>query len=346
MATQPKAGAITLADWAKTRNPDGSTAAVIELLSQSNEIILDMKFKEGNLPTGHRTTVRTGIPVPTWRKLYKGVPPSKSTRAQVDDTCGMLEARNEVDVDLVDLNGDAAAFRLSEAQAEVEGMNQALALALFYGDQSVNPERITGFAPRYSSIVAQSGANILDAGGSGSDNTSIWLVVWGDNTVHGIVPKGSKAGLEHKDLGEIDAFDENQNRYRALADLWKWKCGLTVRDWRYVVRIANIDVSDLAGQTGTQAATAATTIIKMMTRAFFRIPQMGMGTATFYANRTVKEFLAVAAQDKNNSVLTVEAATNQFGTVSPGSANNGTLKFLGVPIRTVDQLLNTEARVV
>ncbi len=346
MATLPKAGAVTLTDWAKTRNPDGSTAAVIELLSQSNEILMDMRWKEGNLPTGHRTTVRTGIPTPTWRKLYKGVPPSKSTRAQVDDTCGMLEARNEVDVDLVNLNGDASQFRLDEAQGEIEGMNQAMALALFYGDQSVNPERITGLSPRYSSLTAQSGANILDAGGTGSDNTSIWLVIWGDNTMTGIIPKGSKAGLEHKDLGEIDAFDENQNRYRALADLWKWKCGLSVRDWRYAVRIANIDVSDLAGQTGTQAPTAATTIIKLMTRAFFRIPQMGMGTAVFYANRRVKEFLAVAAQDKNNSVLTVEQATNQFGTVSPGSANNGTLRFLGVPIRTVDQLLNTEARVV
>lgn len=346
MATQPKTGAVTLTDWAKTRNPDGSTAAVIELLSQSNEILDDMRWKEGNLPTGHRTTVRTGIPTPTWRKLYKGVQPTKSTRAQVDDTCGMLEARNEVDVDLVNLNGDSKQFRLDEAQGEVEGMNQALSLALFYGDQSVNPERITGFSPRYSSLAAPSGANILDAGGTGADNTSMWLVVWGDNTAHGIVPKGSQAGLQHQDLGEIDAFDETQARYRALADLWKWKAGLTVRDWRYVVRIANIDVSDLAAQTGTQAATAATTIIKMMTRAFFRIPQMGMGTAVFYANRTVKEYLAIAAQDKNNSVLTVEAATNQFGTVSPGSAKNGTVRFLGVPIRTVDQLLNTEARVV
>lgn len=350
MATLPsKPGAVTLTDWAKSRNPDGSTAAVIELLNQSNEILREMPWMEGNLPTGHRSTVRTGLPTPTWRKLYQGVQPSKSTRAQVDDTCGMLEARNEVDVDLVTLNGSTATFRLSEAQAEVEGMNQALAQTIFYGDQSVNPERFTGLAPRYSSLTATSGANIVDGGGTGSDNTSVWLIVWSENTVTGIFPKGTKAGLDHKDLGEIDAFDNTQTppgRYRAFADLWKWKCGLTVRDWRYAVRIANIDISDLTGQTGTQASTAATALMKLMIRAMARIPQMGMGTAVFYANRTVKEWLSIAALDKSQNALAIQPAVNQFGTVAPGSVNNGTLTFLGVPVRTVDQLLSTEARVV
>lgn len=348
MATLPKTGAVTLTDLAKSFDPDGSTAKVIELLNQSNEILADMTWMEGNLPTGHRTTVRTGIPSPTWRKLYGGVQPSKSLRAQIDDACGMLEARNEIDVDAAALNGNTAEFRLSEAMAEIEGMNQALGETLFYGDTAVNPERFTGLAARYNTLSASvpSSQNIIDAGGAGSDNMSIYLVVWGPNTVTGIYPKGQEAGLEHKDLGEIDAFDGNNARYRALADLWKWKCGLTVRDWRYVVRIANIDVSDLIAQTGTQAPTAATALMKLMIRAMARIPQMGMGKPVFYANRTAKEFLSIAALDKSNSAIAVQPAVQQFGDVSPGSVNNGTTTFLGVPIRTVDRLLSTEARVV
>ena len=177
-------------------------------------------------------------------------------------------------------------------------------------------------------------------------NAGVWLCVWGENTVTGIYPKGSSAGLDHKDLGEIDAFDASNNRYRAYADLWKWDVGLAVRDWRYAVRIANIDVSDLVAQTGTQAASASSALIKCMIRAMARIPMMGMGRPVFYANRTVKEFLSIAAMDKSSGALAVQPSLNQFGAVAPGSVNNGTTTFLGIPVRTVDRILSTEARVV
>ena len=345
-ATLPtKAGAATLLDFAKSIDPDGRVAKVAELLSQSNEILTDMLWIEGNLPTGHQASIRTGLPTATWRQLYGGVPASKSLRAQVVDTVGMLETRSEVDKALADLNGNTAAFRLSEATAFVEGMNQDFSEALIYGSQSVNPERITGLAARYSSLSAANGVNIIDAGGAASDNTSVYLVVWGEQTVMGIFPKGSAAGLQHEDLGLIDAFDANNDRYRAYADWWCWKGGLHVKDWRYVVRIANIKLADLQAQTGTQALTAGTNLMKVMAKAMFRIPMMGMGKAVFYCNRTVKEYLAIMAMDKSQNALAIQPATQQFGTVSPGSAGNGTVTFLGVPVRTVDRILNSETTV-
>lgn len=347
MATLPKAGAVTLLDFAKSLDPEGNTATVVELLNQSNEILTDMKWIMGNLTTGHLTTVRTGLPQVVWRRLYKGVPAGKSQRAQVTDTTGMLEARSEVDKAVADLADNVSAFRLSEAQAFLEAMNQAMTQTLFYGDVTVNPERFTGLSPRYSSLSAGNGGNIIDAGGTGSDNMSMWLIVWGENTVTGIFPKNSKAGIEHTDLGVIDAFDDATPpaRYRAYADHWVWKCGISLRDWRYAVRIANIDLSDLIGQTGTQANTAATWLPKLMVRAMARIPNMGMGTAVFYGNRTAKEMLSIMAMDKTVNVLSVQEGVNQFGTVSPGSVGSGVLKLLGVPIRTVDSLLNNETRV-
>jgi hypothetical protein len=345
-ATLPvKAGAVTLMDFAKSLDPSGRVAKVAELLTQTNEILLDMPFIEGNLPTGQRASIRTGLPTATWRKLYQGVPASKSARAQVDDACGMLEDRSEVDVDLANLNGNTADFRLSEAQAHIEGINQGMCDALLYGDQSVNPERFTGLVPRFNSLSAPNGKNIVNGGGAGSDNTSVWLIVWGPQTVTGIFPKGSQAGLKHQDLGEIDAFDPAGNRYRALADHWQWKVGLHVKDWRYVVRIANIDMSDLVAQTGTQLPTATTALMKLMVRAMARIPMMGMGRAVFYAGRTAKEFLSVAALDKSINALAIQPALQQFGNVAPGSLGNGTLNFLGIPVRTVDRILETEVAV-
>jgi hypothetical protein len=172
----------------------------------------------------------------------------------------------------------------------------------------------------------------------------VWLIVWGPATVTGIFPKASKAGITHQDLGEIDCFDDSTPaaRYRGYADIWEWNVGLCVRDWRYAVRIANVDISDLKAGTGTQASTASTYLLSLMAVAMAKIPAMGKGRAVFYANRTVKAYLSVLAMQKTVNVLSIEAGLNQFGNVSPGSAGNGTVTFLGVPIRTVDQLLNTE----
>ncbi len=354
MATLPiLPGRSTLIDIAKAMEPDGKIATVAELLNQSNEIIRFMNFREGNLPTGHKGVVRTGLPAVTLRSFYKGVKPTKSGRNTVEDVCAMVEGRNEIDEDLANLNGNAAAYRLSEGLAFIESMNQTFAQQLMYGDTSVNQDGVLGLTPRYNSFTAQSGANIIDAGGTGSDNTSVWLVVWGENTVTGIYPKGSTAGLQQQDLGVIDAFDENNDRFRALAELWRWKFGLHVKDWRYAVRIANVQVGDLVGQTGTQAVTAATWINKLMIKAMARIPSMGMGNATFLASRTVKEMLSIGALDKSQNALSFTAAVNQYGNVGPASVagtgtgiSGGQLNFFGVPVLTVDQILSTEAQVV
>ncbi len=328
---------LTLADWAKRSDPDGRVPIVAELLSQSNEILDDCVFKEGNLPTGERVVIRTGLPGVYWRALNQGIPSTKSTTAQIDEACGILEARSEVDKDLAMLNGNTAQFRLSEDTAFLEAMNQTQAETLFYGNPGTDPKKFLGLAPRYSDLSADNSVNILSAGGSGSDNSSVYLVVWGDNTVYCPFPKGSKAGLTHEDLGEQTVYNSDGTRLQAFATRYQWKNGLVVKDWRYVVRICNIDVSDLIGQSSTQASTASTALIKLMARALYRIPNMAMGRAAFYMNRTVHSGMAISALDKSQSVLAIQEGLSQFGSAQ------SYLSFLGVPLRRVDALLNTES---
>ena len=328
---------LTLADWAKRTDPDGRIPIIAELLSQSNEILEDCVFKEGNLPTGERVVIRTGLPGVYWRALNQGIPSTKSTTAQVDEAAGILEARSEVDKDLAMLNGNTAQFRLSEDSAFLEAMNQTQATTMFYGNPGTDPKQYLGLAPRYSSLSASNAQNILSAGGSGSDNTSVFLVVWGDNTVYCHFPKGSKAGLIHEDLGEQTVYNSDGTRLQAYATRYQWKNGLVVKDWRYVVRICNIDVSDLIAQANTQTAAAATNIVKLMARSLYRIPNMAMGRAAFYMNRTVHSGLSIAALDKSQYVLKINEGLSQFGV--PYSW----LSFLGVPLRRVDSLINAEA---
>lgn len=331
MATLPSpTGSSTLLDFAKSIDPNGATATVVELLNQTNEILMDMQWIEGNLPTGHRTTIRTGLPGTTWRQLYQGVQPTKSVRAQVDDACGMLEARSEVDKDFANLNGNTAAFRLSEARSFLEAMNQGMLSTLFYGDSSVNKERFTGLSARYNNSAAGNGTNIIKMGGSGNANCSIWLVGWGSETCTGIFPKGSEGGLTHQDLGEIDAFDSNNYRFRAFADHWQWKCGISLRDWRYVIRIANIDTAALLADT----AGTSVKIIEAMIKARMRIPALGLCKPVFYVNRTVKEMLEIQAMNKSQNAVRLMEGAQQFD-----------VGVYNIPVRLCDQLLTTEANV-
>lgn len=321
----------TLLDVAKRLDPDGKIAAIVEILNATNPVLDDLTFVEGNLPTGHRTTIRTGLPTPTWRKLYGGVQPTKSTTVQVTDSCGMLEAYAEVDKALADLNGNTAAFRLSEDAAHIEAMGQEMASTLFYGNEGTEPEAFTGLAPRYNSKSAQNADNIIDAGGTGSDNTSIWLCVWGPQTGFGIYPKGSTAGLQMTDKGQVtvENVDGNGGRMEAYRTHYRWDAGLTIRDWRYFVRIANIDVSDLDTVANTK------NIINWMIQASERIPELGKGRAAFYMNRRLREKLRLGILEKISSNLSWETV-----------AGERVMTFDDIPVRRTDALVNTEARVV
>jgi hypothetical protein len=322
----------TLLDVTKRLDPDGKIDAIAEILTQTNEVLEDMAWQEGNLPTGHRTTIRTGLPTPTWRKLYGGVQPTKSTTAQITDSTGMMEAYAEVDKALADLNGNSAAFRLSEDRAHIEGMNQEFASTLFYGNEGTEPEAFTGFAPRFNSTSAANGENVLSAGGSGSDNNSIWLVAWGPNTCHGIYPKGSVGGMYMEDKGNVtvENIDGSNGRMEAYRTHYRWDCGLTVRDWRYVVRIPNVDLSDL-----TKNAASGADLIDLMTQAIEQLPSLTLGKPVFYVSRKVKSFLRRQIMNKvANSTLTMDQVAGKSVTM-----------FDGIPVKRVDALAANEAAV-
>lgn len=321
---------LTLADLAKRRDTNMNIAKITEILSATNEMLEDMPWVAANDGTGHKTTIRSGLPIGTWRLLNYGVMPEKSTTVQVRDGTGMLESYSEVDKALVDMSDDKPAFLLSEAKAFLEGMNQNMATTVIYGDSSVFPERFTGLAPRFNSKAAENGQNIIDAGGTGSNNTSIWLICWDESTVHGIYPKGTTGGLKQEPTKQETLFDPQGGRYEGYRTHFLWYCGLTVRDWRYIVRIANIDTTLLS-------ATAATggNLIDLMIQAIELLPNTRIGRAVFYVNRTVRSFLRRQIVNKTNVWLNMEEVSGRK-----------VMTFDGIPVKRVDAILNNEARVV
>lgn len=324
--------ALTLGDWAKRQDPDLKQARIIEMLNQKNPILLDMPFIESNAPTHHRTTVRTSLPAAEWRRVNKGVSKGKSTTAQVDEAVAILETYAEVDKELADLNGNTGTFRLSESSAFLEGMNQQMASTLFYGDKGANSASFDGFATRYSNKSAQNGVNIIDAGGTGSDLTSIYLIGWGEQTVHGLYPKGSRAGLFHQDLGEQTLKDEDGGQYQGYRDHFQWKTGLAVRDWRYVVRIANIDVTKLLDEKSN--GKFATDLVRYMISAAHTLPDMNAKMGV-YMNRTLSGMFDMQAVEKPSLGLTnVQDTEGKYWT-----------QWRNIPFRPTDAIINGETKV-
>lgn len=323
-----------LLDLARRTDPDGKMAQIVELLHEDNELLEDITFIEGNLPTGHKTTVRTGLPTVAWRKLNYGVPQSKSQTQQVTDVCGMLEAYAEVDKKLADLNGNTAEFRLQEDRAFIEAMNQELMETIFYGDVTVDPEKFTGFHPRYSTISddpKKVGFNVIDGGGTGNKNTSIWIVVWSPTTVHGIIPKGSKAGFDSEDKGQVTLTDEDGGKYEGYRSHYTWDAGLCVRDWRYVGRIANVDVSQLKKD----AEEGGADLVDLLTQLVELPPNLGRGRAVIYCCRTIRSFLRRQIKNSKNVHIGMSEV-----------AGKRVVDFDGIAIKRCDALLQTEARIV
>lgn len=350
---------LTLFDHAKRVDPDGKIPRIVEMMNRSNHIIDDMVVVEGNTQNGYITTLRTGLPQIAWRSINQGTQPSKSTTKQVTVTAGILEGLGKVDEELVELASDGMAFRLTEVSPFMESFTQTLATTMFYGDVRVNPDRFTGLSAFYAQLNASyqanpdalvnpstslpdSGRNVFDASKGGTYgtpgdgvNTSMWLVVWGDNSIHTFYPKGTRAGIYHEDKGKwlVDDGRGVGASYFAFVDQYKAKLGLCVRDWRQAVRIANIDTTALA--TASDNDDYSANLIKNAVQAvnYIQFPQMGK--AVWYCNRVLKTYLEVKALNRFNSSLLSTTIENGLPVT----------RLMGIPIHKCDALMNTEAAV-
>lgn len=325
----------TLLDLTSRLGADGQVSNYIaEMLSQTNEILDDMTFLEANGGTVHEGTVRTGLPTAYFKKYYGFTPPSKSRTVKVRENMGMIRAYSEVDKDLAKHSGDIEKFRMTEETAFIEAMNQKLATSLFYANEATSPEEFTGFAPRFNDQSAENGENILTSAATpdGTDNSSIWLVVWSPLTVHGLYPKGSQAGLRMEDKGEQIKYDANGGVNPVLMSEFCWDVGLHVKDWRYVVRI-NYDAEDLLA-----SASSGPDLVDLMAEALDYVPSLNIGRPVFYGNRKAQSFLRRQLMNKTkNSTLSIEDLTR---------ANGARKRFLtvdGVPFKRCDAITNTEA---
>jgi hypothetical protein len=327
------ANPITYADWANTRDPDGKTADILEILRQNNPIIDDAFVREGNLTEGHQTTIRTGLPRGTWIGYNEGSAPQKANSRPTIDRAARMQAYSEVDMALVKLEADQAAFRLSESSAFLQGMSIDHAETLFYGNSFTEPKKFMGLTPRYNDVAAESGMNIINgqvaAGFQQTPlvQTSIWFVTWGDKQTGEFFPKGTMVGLEHEDLGQVTTYDALGGRFEIYRDRYEQRVGCTVRDWRANVRIAQIPTAAML--------TDSVNLPRLLTEAWHKLDGTAGGRTFIYCSDSSYLALDHLASSKSNGFLTMKEW-----------AGAEIAHFRGIPIRVCDAILDTEPNVL
>jgi len=316
------------------QNKDDTIADIIEVMAKQLDMLSDAPAVECNSGDEHLTTIRSGLPAPTWRKLYQGVQPTKGTTTQVKDSTGYLEDWSEIDAKLVEKAKNPQKFRMNGAKSHLMGIAHAIGETVIYGDTDVNPERFTGLEPRYNSLTAPNGNQIIDAGGLNSDNTSVWFVGWGENGTHLLYPEGSPLGIRRDDKGMQTKELADGSLYDVYREKYAQDIGLSVNDWRNNARIANIDVTLLSAD---PAVDGGPDLIDLMITAYYRLdnPGSGMVNTVIYCSRTIAEYLHKQAMKGKNVNLTLSEVDGR-----------PVVSFLGHPIRRMDSLLETEARVV
>lgn len=331
-------GVTTLMDVLTELDPGGKQLDIAEVLTQQNEVLKDMHWEEGNAPTGHKDAMRTALPTPSFRAINAGVPLTKAGSTVVEETCALLEDFSQVDRELAIMSGDINRFRLRQANPHIIGMGHKMAQTLFYGNALTNPLEYTGFANRLnglSSTTNKANANVINAGGVGANLRSIWVIGWSPDTVFGIYPKNTKGGLLHEDAtnavaggdglpGATVLQDASGNNYMGYRDHWLWRCGLFVKDWRYVVRIANIDQTalTLTGATGPK-------LQDLLVQATEQMESLTGVRPVIYMPRFLQTYFRRQLLEQKNAML----SWDEIG-------GEKVLSFGGVPIRRTD-VLNT-----
>lgn len=338
-------GMLSLSELIKRLDPNGNVAPVVSILEENNELIPDIKWNEGNLINGDQITIETSEPDVYWLHENVGIPSSHSTTAIITETCGKLGACSDVSADLLERYDFDPVYRLQEDKAVIRAIGKKATSHFFYGSKATNPEAFDGFTPRYNKLSGERNSkNVVDCGGRTKDGelTSLWIVGWGDK-VGGIYPKGTKAGIQETDEGPvwIDDGTKRNTQIKILRTTYKWNIGLAVKDWRYVVRLCNIPLSALRSGTGigTGDTREGKNLLMYIIEGLSKLPAEARNQARIYANNDVLSALNTIALRSQSNVVKFMETTNEFGKTGAWSS------FLGVPLRRVDQLVNTEKEV-
>lgn len=322
MATFSLSDTLTPAEVAKRQNLK-EQGLIIEVMKETNEMLMDAVMVEASDGTVNRTTQRTSMPTGTRRTYGQGVLGHASTTRQIEDVIEQLADFSDVDAQMADHSPNKNELLRSEDIAFLEGLGQTQADDLLYAKRADGPEYLDGLMVRLAALDNQ---NVFRMETSGSDFCSLLIVKWASDKAQLFYPRGGAGlGIKREYRGKVDATTEIvSGRPRILPVYRTWfqtDFGLSVRHPKAVKRIANIKPGTTTGEN----------LMLKMIEAMNKLPSGG-GNVVIYANADVKTIFDQYAFTKANSFYMKD---DPWG--------RPVAMFKDARIRQMDALMTTEA---
>lgn len=315
---------LTILEQAK-RQYHGEVQKIAEILDEINEIFGTMMAREANDKHSHVVTVRAALPTINPRGPNEGAESNVSKVRQIREAMMVLDSFVRIDELILRPEKSREEFVMTEIRAQLEATMQGFGEAFVYGNMADDPRTIDGLATRYGALSLD---NVYGAGKSGGDGTSVWMIETGPDAAYLIYPQGSTAGIRRESHEWMTFEDASGNPYRGWEEQVQLGIGLAIADDRAAQRLANIDPA--GGTNGLDGTGKVNDLVKMRNN----LPRMGRNS-NLYVNRTTKAQMDIWALDKANAYFTMDTLQN-------GSVQT---RFQGIPVRVLEQILDTEAQV-
>lgn len=309
---------LSFGELAKRIAPgDKDMLEIFEAMNEEKPFLKFIPAIQCNQLLSHKINRRTSLPTGTWRQAYKGVTAKASTTQAPTFPVALLEARSEVDEDIIDNSPDPVGTRRTEDMAFVEGMAQQIEDALIEGTTTAYPERIDGIQ-QYLNALSQT--TVLDGGNSGG--TSIYVADLSPKTTFLIYPAAATnrgpLGLKINtnpsggSTGKEKLTDADSLAYYGYVTQFKWWIGLVVRDELAIGRYANINAT-----VGGSNQFNENKLIEMMNYGHFN-PR----STHIFVCKEVKAQMQIRAKDKANVNFSIANALSgeevtMFGGYAP-----------------------------
>jgi hypothetical protein len=328
-----------LMDLARITLSDGKLAKVYDMVTENTPIIRDLMMVQCNRIDEFEHAELTGLPTSYYVMLGQGYPKSKATTKIVKDGTARVGNRFEVDRETARLSGNVPEFMSKQEMFHIKSVMEKIEETIIYG-AAVDVDEFIGIHARLSTPSADrknSGYNIINGGGTGSDNMSVLGIVHSTETFHGIYPQGQKAGLEIDRIDSVSGADgvPITDPIDSTRELLGYKrfvqqiLGIAVPSWHGIVRICNIDNSLLIADASTGAD-----LNVLFQRMALRMTRVKIGKKKIYVNDTVYSFIM---QQLSKTV----GGNVGFSQVQ----GQEQVQFWGIDIEVCDALLINEATV-
>ena len=326
---------LTLSDVAKmTHNQE--LVPMVDELTKPTTLFSWMGWKQASDAMRDVSGKVTELPKATWTGLDMGVKATKGNYTQKEEGLAIIESWASINEKTYAVSPHKEATRWENDRLHIQGLGMDAEEGLVYGNPAVDVNQPLGFIARFGKVTDHhrmaSGVKYdyctLSAGGTTANKQSSILVlargIMGPTLLY---PRYKEQnGLMYRHWGFENTKDENGGNIRRALSQFQITFGLSIRDTRTAIRIANVETTN---------STSIGNVRDAMFEAVAAIPKEYKNSIEVFTTSDV-----ILALRKNYAGLVNPVTYDANGL---GHNSRGDIMFDGIVFHECSSMLDTEA---